>query len=559
MNLLPPTKNEIISTLKTLKNGKASNDLPAEFFKYAVTSEGLIMELESLLKIIWQTQQVPTSWGHSKLIALWKGAAKGSSKDPSTYRGLQVGSSLCKIMVIIILNRLKDWYDHQLLDQQQGFRRGRGTADGIYITKRIQQISEKMQKPVFLLFVDLSAAFDHVVRKWLFESIYQRFPQDVKPNLFEILEALYSKTTTSLAQNQDDIFELLLGVRQGGPESPPLYNLYMDYVMRVYMKLCEENNIKFLQLKYRIRSTATSREERSTQYQGNFTMDWCGYADDLELVFESMSDLEKGLSLLDETFCRFHLKINATKTKTMILNFQCLVKQGSVDQSYPKTIAKLNGQSIENVEVFRYLGNDVKYDQPSTGDAEIDLKIAVAQNKYNQMSKRLQNRKIYLETRVYLLNTMVRSRLTYSCQTWNINLHQQQRIQSTYVTMLRRMIRRGFERKVDENGDKTYEYVLSNEDVLEICKTENVLEFIRKQQENYLGHIARHNNTSMVKRLLFNNNKNFKRGRPAKTLEDYVLNGRSADQFYKEALKKRSKDMVGHGSNRSKQASAGKS
>ena len=125
--------------------------------------------------------------------------------------------------------------------------------------------------------------------------------------------------------------------------------------------------------------------------------------------------------------------------------------------------------------------------------------------------------------------------------------------------MLRRMIRRGFERKVDENGDKTYEYVLSNEDVLEICKTENVLEFIRKQQENYLGHIARHNNTSMVKRLLFNNNKNFKRGRPAKTLEDYVLNGRSADQFYKEALKKRRKDMVGHGSNRSKQASAGKS
>ena len=74
------------------------------------------------------------------------GAAKGSAKDPSTYRGLQIGSSLCKIMVIIILNRLKEWYDNQLLDQQQGFRRGRGTADGIYVTKRIQQISEKNAK-----------------------------------------------------------------------------------------------------------------------------------------------------------------------------------------------------------------------------------------------------------------------------------------------------------------------------------------------------------------------------------------------------------------------------
>ena len=72
-----------------------------------------------------------------------------------------------------------------------------------------------MQKPVFLPFVDLSAAFNQVVRKWLFESIYQRFPQENEPKLFRLLKSLYSKTTTLLAQNPDDIFELLLGVCQG--------------------------------------------------------------------------------------------------------------------------------------------------------------------------------------------------------------------------------------------------------------------------------------------------------------------------------------------------------
>ena len=30
-------------------------------------------------------------------------------------------------------------------------------------------------------------------------------------------------------------------------------------------------------------------------------------------------------------------------------------------------IVKLNDQVIENVEVFRYLGNDIRFDQPSTG------------------------------------------------------------------------------------------------------------------------------------------------------------------------------------------------
>ena len=148
--------------------------------------------------------------------------------------GLQIGSTLCKIMMIIILNRIKSWCNSQLLDQQQGFRQGRGTTDGICIIKRVQQITEKMKIPAFVLFVDLTAAFDRVIRPWLFKSIYQRFPGGSDQKLIKLLETLYSYTTTSLAETPDDLFELPLGVRQGGPESPPLYNL-IDYVMRVFM------------------------------------------------------------------------------------------------------------------------------------------------------------------------------------------------------------------------------------------------------------------------------------------------------------------------------------
>ena len=235
------------------------------------------------------------------------------------------------------------------------------------------------------------------------------------------------------------------------------------------------------------------------------------------------------------------------------------MEQTHNEGSYPKTIVNLKGQCIENVEVFRYLGDDIHYDQPSTGDAEIDLRIAVAQNKFNQMSKKLLNRKIYLKTRVYILNTMVRSRLTYSCQTWNINQQQQKRVQSTYVSMLRKMIRGGFRKTLDGNNQETFKYVLSGEDVLEICETEDVLEFIKRRQESYLSHIARQKNSSIIKRLLFNDNENRKKGRPIKTLEDHVLEGKLADNFYKEALRKRKRDMVGSGCNHSMQAPAGKS
>ena len=149
-----------------------------------------------------------------------------------------------------------------------------------------------------------------------------------------------------------------------------------------------------------------------------------------------------------------------------------------------------------------------------------------------------------------VLNSMVRSRLTYSCQTWNLNVQQQQRIRSCYNAMLRKMIRRGFERRNRDEND--YSFLITNDEVLQISKTEDVISHVEKQQTKYLAHIARRSNANTAKRLLFNDDKNLKRGRPIKTLEQYVLenNNTTADQFYRGALRKYT-DMVGNRRNRS--------
>ena len=44
--------------------------------------------------------------------------------------------------------------------------------------KRIQQITNKTKTQLYALFVDLSAAFDHINRKWLFKTIRQRLSDD---------------------------------------------------------------------------------------------------------------------------------------------------------------------------------------------------------------------------------------------------------------------------------------------------------------------------------------------------------------------------------------------
>ena len=525
-NKLPPEKDEIVGILKKLKNGKSSNDLPAVYLKSAIESEELINEILNLYKTVWLSKKIPSKWGHSKLVTIWKGAAKGKADDPSAYRGIQIGSTFCKILVLIILERMRKWYENQLLDEQQGFRSGRGTTDGIYIVKRIQQISHLTKKPVYAVFVDLTAAFDHVRRNWLFKSIKQRFPKHNNNILIELLESLYSYTTTALNESDLDIFEIFVGVRQGGPESPTLYNLYMDYVMRTFMHECERKGIKFMKPKYTIPSSACTSKNHTLGTYGSNLVSWVGYADDILLAFEDTCNMQKGLILLNETFKRFGLKINVSKTKSMIFNFDGL------EVEYPDVICNLEGGEIDNVKTFIYLGASICYNESLTGDGEINQRIESAECKYYLHAKKLMNFRINLNTRVKILNALVRSRLSYGCQTWTLNTEQQNKLNSFYCGLLRRMVRGGFKRKEDRMA-----FVLSNDAILQICKTEKMCKFIARQQKCFLAHIIRREGNSLIKMLTFNDDPIRKRG-CFTTLRKAVLQGEAIDpnNFYREVI-----------------------
>ena len=332
-----------------------------------------------------------------------------------------------------------------------------------------------------------------------------RFPSDSDKSLIELLKSLYAHTTTSLDDSADGIFATKSGVRQGGPESPLLFNLFIDFVMRIYINECRMNGIKFLPLKYLIPRHASKTD---TAAAGSFEMDWIGYADDLLFTFDDKVSLQRGLKLLNSTFQRFDLKINATKTKTMILN---------CENDYPDTIASLNGKPIDNVESFLYLGCIIKYNEPTTGETELNLRVDAAENAFYSHGKNLMNKRIILRTRVQILDSLVRSRLTYSCPVWITTATQQNKICSTYLSMLRKMIKNGYQRKTNQ-----WNYVYTNEDVQRICHASDISHFVKSQQRNYAAHIIRKGNNSIAKRLMFNNDAAKMQGRQS-NLKKMVL------------------------------------
>ena len=201
----------------------------------------------------------------------------------------------------------------------------------------------------------------------------------------------------------------------------------------------------------------------------------------------------------------------------MILNQQYEQKE------YPTTICSLRGLNVDNVTAYRYLGCEVKYNEPCTGETELNLRSDTAECKFYSLARNMFNRKIRLKTRITMLNSLVRSRLVYACQTWCVTRVQLNRINSFYTSFIRKMVNGGYKRK-----DNTWHFVLTNENLLSMANTIDLSTFIGKQQRSYVGKIIRKDNQSIVKRLLFNNDYSRKPGRQL-TLLSNVLNDLQCD------------------------------
>ena len=229
----PPSADEIQEAVLKLNNRKSAIDVESEFLKLAINIPDFLQILRLYYKTIWETKQVPHQWMLSRITPIWK--KKGNASDPSKYRGISIGSSLCKLGMTIILQRLSPFYENQLQRTQFGFRSGLGCNDGIYAMKQLQDIATLADRKLFCCFIDLSAAFDHVNRQLLFKIIRARLPPNSEENNIQIIENLYKSTKSYLQKDNPTTssFDIKSGVRQGEKEGPPFYNLYSDFSLRV--------------------------------------------------------------------------------------------------------------------------------------------------------------------------------------------------------------------------------------------------------------------------------------------------------------------------------------
>ena len=221
-------------------------------------------------------------------------------------------------------------------------------------------------------------------------------------------------------------------------------------------------------------------------------MKWILYADDVVMFAKSVEEAEILLNILHSTCKRFGLNISFKKKKTQVFNDETLA-------SIP-TLLKIDGQEIENVKEFTYLGH-VFSNQSAT--PSIEHRIARANAKFNQLREVLCDTKVNRGTRLKLLEACVVPRLLYGLQACSPTEVQIKKIQTCWFQILRSMVRGGWRRVSEDPDNSDYRFVYSKSDLESILRSKPIRGIARSWNLRYFGHVCRDTNVSITKKLMF--------------------------------------------------------
>ena len=107
-----------------------------------------------LLNTCMKQCKVPEDWRTGLIVPVWK--RKEDAQDPGKYRGITLLSRIMKYLLERILDkRLHERVEHELGEEHLGFRKGRGTTDGMFSLRQLVERRLERQGHVALAFVDL--------------------------------------------------------------------------------------------------------------------------------------------------------------------------------------------------------------------------------------------------------------------------------------------------------------------------------------------------------------------------------------------------------------------
>ena len=451
------TAHTVNDILDKLKNNKASgfSKVSNEMYKFADRTK-LTIIIQYILLIILNAHVIPDNMNTGLTFPLLKNP-KGSNSELKNTRPI----TLSEVIDII--------YEHYILEQtnnsiklqqlQFGFNKDVSTQHAIFVLKETILHQLMLNLAVYVIFLDFSQAFDKIVKTKLLLKLHGILDTHVWLSLVK-----YCKMATIIIKNRQEISEKIQvesGVKQGGPASPKLFAIYIDQLiqdLKTSGHLCKV---------------------------GTETTGVICYADDIAILCNTRDEANNALKIV-EGYCSDHcIKINVEKTKWM--HFSPVTQSSKTTQNL-----SINGQPIEKVEKFKYLGywlhKNLKDNTHLKSREEAMLKGFFATNRiqYNNINLDLKIRKLFH-------NTYIRSKLMYGIENSIVSISQMRKLTTLDSTILKK----GLYISKYSSLTKT----------LSALELENMEVTIKKRQLNFIALLAHNKITAQVLKNFLPNKK----------------------------------------------------
>ena len=433
-------EDEIVNVIKKFKKGKSPGNDETTIEMILASGNFGIRKILELANKIYNTGYIPKEMYRSIFITIPK---KPGAVECSLHRTISLMSQITKIILKVILNRNKRKLKQEIAEEQYGFSEGKGTRNAIFIMKMLLERAIEVQKEVYMCFIDYEKAFDKVKHSKLIE-ILQNLNLDGKD--IRLISNLYwsQEAAVKIDNNLTPWFEVRRGVRQGCVLSPDLFSVYGEMILR---NIRDMEGIKV----------------------GGVNINNIRYADDTVLIADTPEKLQALLDVVKRESERIGLNINIKKTEVMV---------ASKNPETPNCNLYINNTRIKQVDSFVYLGSTLSKDARSK--EEIERRILIAKNAFNNMKNLLTNNGINMTTRVRALKTYVWSTLMYGSESWTLNREMKNKLKAVELWFYRRMLRVSWRDR------------MTNEEVLvRVGQRRSLLGEIRKRQMDFLGHVLR--------------------------------------------------------------------